>query len=104
MVQMVRQSRAEFRHGPHVAREFPPNERSQALFDPLYPSRSGFRQQVAMNCRLPCYLKGMDELLLPLPEIAKLKAAHRHAKTRREADRIKAVVLLGKGWTPAESL
>jgi transposase len=44
----------------------------------------------------------MDELLLPLPEIAKLKAAHRHAKTRREADRIKAVVLLGKGWTPAE--
>lgn len=44
----------------------------------------------------------MDERLLPLPEIAKLKAAHRHAKTRREADRIKAVVLLGKGWTPAE--
>lgn len=44
----------------------------------------------------------MGEVLLPLPEIAKLKAAHRHAKTRREADRIKAVVLLGKGWTPAE--
>jgi hypothetical protein len=44
----------------------------------------------------------MDELLLPLPEIAKLKAAHPsvrwdHAKPRREADRIKAVVLLGKG-------
>jgi transposase len=44
----------------------------------------------------------MGEVLLPLPEIAKLKAAHRHAKTRREADRIKAVVLLGKGWTAAE--
>jgi transposase len=44
----------------------------------------------------------MGEVLLPLPEIAKLKAAHRHAKTRRGADRIKAVVLLGKGWTAAE--
>ena len=44
----------------------------------------------------------MDEVSLPVPEIAKLKAAHRHAKTRREADRIKAVVLLGKGWAPAE--
>lgn len=39
---------------------------------------------------------------MPPPEIAELKAAHRHAKTRREAHRIKAVVLFGKGWTAAE--
>jgi hypothetical protein len=31
----------------------------------------------------------MGEAWLSLPEIAKLKAAHRHAKTRREADRVK---------------
>lgn len=36
---------------------------------------------------------------LTSPEIAEIKAAHRPGKTRREADRIKAVVPLGKGWT-----
>jgi two-component sensor histidine kinase len=36
----------------------------------------------------------MDEVLPPPPEIAEIKAAHRHAKTRREADRIKLAGIL----------
>lgn len=43
----------------------------------------------------------MPEPLLPIKEINDLKSAHRRAKTRRDADRIKAVVLVGKGWTVA---
>jgi len=38
----------------------------------------------------------------PPTQVTKLKGAHRHAKTQREADRITAVVLLSEGWTPAE--
>jgi hypothetical protein len=46
----------------------------------LNPSRTG-------------YLLYVNKLLLPSPEIAEIKAALRHAKTRREADRIKAIAV-----------
>jgi hypothetical protein len=38
----------------------------------------------------------MKYRFLPL-DVAMLKAAHRHAKTRREAARLNAVVRVGKG-------
>ena len=43
----------------------------------IYPSRSGFRQQVVMNW-WPCYLEGRDEVLLPLPRSREAKGRHRH--------------------------
>lgn len=41
----------------------------------------------------------MHKLTLSSEQIAKLKIAHRSAKKKRDADRIKAIVLLSKGWT-----
>ena len=35
---------------------------------------------------------------LPAEKLAELRAAHRCARDKREADRIKAVVLLASGW------
>jgi len=41
---------------------------------------------------------------LTAEHIASLKALHRSLRDRRQADRVKAVVLLGTGWTVAEVL
>lgn len=41
----------------------------------------------------------MPELSLPTEELARLRVAHRSARTKRDADRIKAVVLLASGWS-----
>lgn len=43
----------------------------------------------------------MKEFTLTRNEIDKLKIAHRGCKDKRLADRIKAIVLLGTGWTVA---
>jgi hypothetical protein len=40
----------------------------------------------------------MHEVKPPSPEVAEIKAAH-DMRRLGETDRIKAVVLLGKGWT-----
>jgi DNA-binding NarL/FixJ family response regulator len=40
----------------------------------------------------------MDELSLTPDEVQKFKAAHRKAKTQREADRINAAILRSSGW------
>jgi Transposase and inactivated derivatives len=42
----------------------------------------------------------MDDYRLSDKEIIQLKQRHRKAKTKREADRLKAVYLLGEGWEP----
>jgi transposase len=44
----------------------------------------------------------MDEFKLSSKELAILQIAHREAKQKRYADRIKAIYLLGTGWTLAE--
>ncbi len=44
----------------------------------------------------------MTTFTLSQEEISSLKIAHRTAKKKREADRIKAIILLGKGWTIRE--
>jgi hypothetical protein len=44
------------------------------------------------------YSNVMDEVLPSSPEVAEIKAAH-GMRRLWETDRIKAVVLLGKGWT-----
>ena len=44
----------------------------------------------------------MDNFQLSPVEIATLKTFHRTLRDRRLADRIKAVVLLGSGWSVAE--
>jgi transposase len=41
----------------------------------------------------------MQNIDLSSDEIFQLKVAHRTAKKKRDADRIKAIILLGKGWT-----
>lgn len=41
----------------------------------------------------------MQNINLSSDEIFQLKIAHRTARKKRDADRIKAIVLLGKGWT-----
>jgi transposase len=41
----------------------------------------------------------MREYRLTAEELAELQAAHRTTRDKREADRIKAVVLLGTGWS-----
>lgn len=41
----------------------------------------------------------MKNFSLTPQEIAGLRIAHRHAKQRKAADRIKAVLLLGTGWS-----
>ena len=44
----------------------------------------------------------MTEFTLSQEEISNLKKAHRKVKKKREADRIKALILLGTGWTIRE--
>ena len=44
----------------------------------------------------------MSEILLPTEELTRLRAAHRRARKKRDADRIKAVVLLAGGWSVTE--
>jgi len=41
----------------------------------------------------------MQNMTLSSDEIFELRIAHRKAKKKRDADRIKAIVLLGKGWS-----
>ncbi len=41
----------------------------------------------------------MQDYILPADKLAALRAAHRQTRDKREADRIKAVVLLGTGWS-----
>lgn len=41
----------------------------------------------------------MTKFTLSQEEISSLKKAHRSAKKKRDADRIKAIILLGTGWT-----
>ena len=41
----------------------------------------------------------MHEFRLSSGQTIKLRAAHRRAKKKRDADRIKAIVLLSQGWT-----
>lgn len=43
----------------------------------------------------------MDEYQLSAEQIASLKALHRTLRDRKKADRVKAIVLLGSGWTVA---
>jgi len=45
----------------------------------------------------------MLDYALSSEELAELRAAHRSTRDKREADRIKAVILLGSGW-PAEQV
>jgi transposase len=44
----------------------------------------------------------MTEFTLLQAEISSLKRAHRAAKKKRDADRIKAIILLGTGWAIIE--
>ncbi len=44
----------------------------------------------------------MTEFTLLQEEISSLKKAHRAAKKKRDADRIKAIILLGTGWAIIE--
>jgi transposase len=44
----------------------------------------------------------MTDYTLPAEKLAELRAAHRETRDKREADRIKAVVLLAGGWTPEQ--
>jgi transposase len=44
----------------------------------------------------------MDEYQLTAAQIASLKALHRTLREKRLADRVKAVALLGSGWTPQQ--
>jgi transposase len=41
----------------------------------------------------------MADYTLPAENLAELRAAHRGTRDKREADRVKAVVLLASGWT-----
>lgn len=41
----------------------------------------------------------MADYSLPASELADLRAAHRGTRDKREADRIKAVILLARGWS-----
>jgi transposase len=44
----------------------------------------------------------MDEYQLTTKQIASLKALHRIQREKRLADRVKAVILFGTGWTPQQ--
>ncbi len=44
----------------------------------------------------------MTEFILSQEEISSLKIRHKAAKKKREADRIKTIILLGTGWTIRE--
>jgi len=41
----------------------------------------------------------MDDFKLTTKQILQLREAHRHAADKRQADRIKTVILLGSGWS-----
>ncbi|WP_304303323.1 helix-turn-helix domain-containing protein [Chromatium okenii] len=41
----------------------------------------------------------MIDYHLPTDKLNELRNLHRHTRNKREADRIKAVVLLATGWT-----
>lgn len=41
----------------------------------------------------------MMDYSLSATELAELRAAHRATRDKREADRIKAVILLASGWS-----
>jgi hypothetical protein len=45
----------------------------------------------------------MDEFRLTVEEIRSLRALQRSCRDRRLADRVKAVVLLGTGWTVTDT-
>lgn len=49
-----------------------------------------------------CYIGCMTKLTLSSQQIAELKIAHKTAKTKRDADRIKTILLLDKGWSPVQ--
>lgn len=44
----------------------------------------------------------MFDYTLPAAKLAELRAAHRQTRDKREADRIKAVILLATGWAPED--
>jgi transposase len=44
----------------------------------------------------------MDDYHLSTKKISELKETHRSLKTKWEADRVKAVILLGSGWMPSQ--
>ncbi|EGV27489.1 hypothetical protein ThidrDRAFT_4699, partial [Thiorhodococcus drewsii AZ1] len=46
-----------------------------------------------------CRIFAMPDYHLTDKQLAELRAAHRGTRDKREADRIKAVVLLATGWT-----
>lgn len=46
-----------------------------------------------------CHNTFMTEFTLSQAELSKLKAAHRAAKKKREADHIKTIIFLGTEWT-----
>ena len=48
---------------------------------------------------IPVIMRVMKGFTLPEETVKKLKVLHKKQKDRRSADRIKAVVLLGTGWT-----
>ncbi len=43
-----------------------------------------------------------NEFTLASAELKSLRLSHREAKRKRDADRIKAIVLFGTGWTAAQ--
>jgi hypothetical protein len=47
-------------------------------------------------------LRRMRGYGLPSEELAELRVAHRNTRDKREADRIKTVVLLATGWAAAQ--
>ncbi len=44
----------------------------------------------------------MSKKLLTAGQLSRLKLLHRATKDRRKADRIKAIILIGKGWSKAD--
>jgi len=46
---------------------------------------------------------GMCDFALTIEEVRSLRALHRSCRDRRLADRIKAIVLLGTGWTVSDT-
>jgi hypothetical protein len=46
---------------------------------------------------------GMRDFALTIEEVRSLRALHRSCRDRRLADRIKAIVLLGTGWTVSDT-
>ena len=44
-------------------------------------------------------LYSMEDYRLPNKDLTVLRSAHRRERKKRYADRIKAVYLLGKGWS-----